>query len=89
MTKLSLINIIKYNPLIYKIYFNVGNLAIRILKLFIRHNDRRIFLFRSAEENLMTVRKQYTSDLLMIHDLTVTSLFGRFKIQINLLSQKE
>lgn len=43
MTKLSLINFIKYNPLIYKIYFNVGNLAIRILKLFIRHNDRRIF----------------------------------------------
>lgn len=40
---ISLINKIKYSPLLYTCYFHIGNIVISLLKLLVKSNDRRIF----------------------------------------------
>ena len=46
MAKVALINKIKYNPLLYRLYRVIGNLALGVLKLFVSPDDR-IILFVS------------------------------------------
>lgn len=42
MNKRSLINIVKYNRLIYSFYFNIGSLAVRLLGFFVSKKKNRI-----------------------------------------------
>ena len=42
MNQLSLINRVKYSKIIYSLYYNIGSLLIRLMKLFVRTDDKLI-----------------------------------------------